>query len=64
MKLSLKNVAITLGIAAGAVLAAAITTKSSKNNNLFTKRKKDVQKGLVADNHPNVEDIEEENLYI
>lgn len=65
MKLSMRNIAIALGIAAGAAIAAVVTTKSNKNNNLFTKKKKDVQNGLVADERPDVENIDEdEALYI
>lgn len=65
MRLSLKNIAITLGIAAGAAIAAVVTTKSTKNNTLFTKKKNDVEKDLVVDTRSNEESTnEEEVLYI
>ena len=61
MKLSLKNIAITMGLAAGAAIAAVITTKTVKKSNALSSRKPETkQENVRVDS----EESDEEVLYV
>lgn len=65
MKLSLKNIAIALGIAAGAAAAAVITTKSVNKLNSLDEKKSEENKEEVSTslNEPN-DELEDDILYV
>ncbi|MDH5474965.1 MAG: hypothetical protein OEX22_04680 [Cyclobacteriaceae bacterium] len=65
MKLSLKNIAITLGIVAGATVAAVITSKNVKKpSTLFANNTDAKEEEMKEANIDQPEDIEEDILYV
>ncbi|MDH5366871.1 MAG: hypothetical protein OEW67_07785 [Cyclobacteriaceae bacterium] len=65
MKLSFKNIAITLGIATGALVAAVITSKNIKNPSTLIAKKSDTKEGNLKDSKiDNSEELEEDILYV
>ena len=65
MKLSLKNIAITLGIVAGAAVAAVITTKTVKKPNAISSKRSNVkEEGLSETNNDQLESQEQDILYV
>lgn len=65
MKLSFKNIAITLGIAAGAAAAAVITTISvNKPATLFSKKTEADKEELKDSTNSDKEALEDDILYV
>ena len=65
MKLTFKNIAITLGIAAGAAAAAVITTKSmNKSNALGEKKSEETKEELATPPKDQNKELEEDILYV
>lgn len=65
MKLSLKNIAITLGIAAGAAAAAVITTLSVNKSNTLAEKKSEADKEeLTTPLNEQNDELEEDILYV
>ena len=65
MKISFKNIAIAIGIVAGATAAAVITTKTvNMPKTLFSKKSDTEKEGLIEPNSEETGIQEEDILYI
>ena len=65
MKISFKNIAIALGVAAGATAAAVITTKTvNKQNTLLSKKSEDNVESVKETQSDELNENEDDILYV